>query len=112
MIRVAKKATNAEIDHRIDVIARMICSAASTSQILRYCAVEWGVKQRQAETYIARARETVKQDYSQERGDFLASRLGVLDKVIQQSLKSGQHSNAIGAMKLQCQLTQLLTNNN
>ena len=86
----------------------MIVNAATTSQILRFCAVEWGVKQRQAETYLARARAIVREDYSQERSDFLASRLGILDKVIQASIKSGQHSNAIGAARLQAELCQLL----
>lgn len=105
---MGKKSSKAEIDHRIDVIARMICNAASTSQILRYCSVEWGVGKRQAETYLARARETVRQDYSQERADFLASRLGVLDSVIQKAIKSGQLSAAAGALRLQTELTQLL----
>ena len=105
---MAKKSSKAEIDHRIDVIARMIVNAATTSQIIRYCSVEWGVGQRQAEKYLARARAIVREDYSQERADFLASRIGILDKVIQASIKSGQHSNAIGATRLQAELTQLL----
>ena len=105
---MAKKSSKVEIDHRIDVIARMIVNAATTSQILRFCAVERGVKRRQAETYFARARETVRQDYSQERADFLASRLGVLDSVIQKAIKSGQLSAAAGALRLQTELTQLL----
>ena len=103
-----KKSTKQEIDHRIDVIARMICNSASTSQILRFCSVEWGVGKRQAETYLARARETVRQDYSQERSDFLASRLGVLDSITQKALKSGQLSAAVGSVRLAAELTQLL----
>ena len=98
----------AEIDRRIDVIARMICNSASTSQILRFCSVEWGVGKRQAETYLARARETVRQDYSQERCDFLASRLGVLDSITQKALKAGQLSAAVGSVRLAAELTQLL----
>ena len=105
---MAKKSTKQEIDHRIDVIARMIVNAATTSQILRFCSVEWGVGKRQAEAYLKRAREIVREDYSQERADFLASRIGILDKVIQASIKSGQNSNAIGATRLQAELTQLI----
>ena len=67
---MAKKSSKVEIDHRIDVIARMIVNAATTSQILRFCAVERGVKRRQAETYFARARETVRHDYSLKRAEF------------------------------------------
>ena len=105
---MARKSSNAEIDHRVDTVARMICNAASTSQILRYCSLEWGVSRRQGETYLARARETVRQDYSQERCDFLASRLGVLDSITQKALKAGQLSAAVGSVRLAAELTQLL----
>lgn len=37
-----------------------------------------------------------------------ASRLAILDQVISRSTKENQHSNAVGALKLQCQLTRLL----
>ena len=57
---------------------------------------------------LARAREVIKADYSIERPDFLGSRLALLDKIIQASIASKQHSNAIGALKLQAQLTRLL----
>ena len=98
----------AEVERRINTVARMIVSAATQSQLLHFCSVEYGVSKRQAQNYIHRAREIVREDYSQERADFLASRIGILDKVIQASIKSGQHSNAIGATRLQAELTQLL----
>jgi len=98
----------AEVERRINTVARMIVSAATQSQLLHFCSVEYGVSKRQAQNYIHRAREIVREDYSQERADFLASRIGILDKVIQASIKSGQHSNAIDATRLQAELTQLL----
>lgn len=98
----------AEIERRIDVVARMLVNAASTSQVLRFCSVEWGVSKRQAETYLARARAIVREDYSQERSDFLASRLGVLDSITQKAIKSGQLSAAVGSVRLAAELTQLL----
>jgi hypothetical protein len=33
--------------------------------------------------------------------------MAILDKVISRSIKENQHSNAVGALKLQCQLTRL-----
>ena len=105
---MAKKSSKHEIEHRIDVIARMIVNAATTSQVVRYAREEWGVGRSMAERYLQRARAIVREDYSTERADFLASRIGILDKVIQASIKSGQHSNAIGATRLQAELTQLL----
>ena len=86
----------------------MIVNAATTSQIFRYAKVEWGVSESTALRYLKRARQAVRDDYSQERADFLASRLGVLESVIQKALKSGQLSAAAGALRLQTELTQLL----
>lgn len=61
-----------------------------------------------AEKYLARAREIIKADYSVERSDFLTSRLALLDEIIEASIRCKQHSNAVGALKLQPQLTRRL----
>ena len=66
-----------------------------------------GVQKRQAETYLQRAREIIKADYSAERSDFLGTRLALLDEIIEASIRCKQHSNAAGALKLQAQLTRL-----
>ena len=108
MQTMAKKSTKHEIDHRIDVITRMVMNAATSSQIFRYCAVEWGVGERQAINYLKRAREQVKRDYSLERHEFLASRLGVLDSITQKAIKANQLSAAVGSVRLSCELAQLL----
>ena len=105
---MAKKSTKSEIDHRIDVITRMFMNAGTTSQILRYCSVEWGVGKRQAETYLACARDQVKQDYSLDRAEFLASRLGVLDSITQKAIKANQLSAAVGSVRLAAELARLL----
>lgn len=105
---MAKKSSKAEVDRRVDAIARLLMDAATTSQVLRYCAAEWGVNKRQAETYLARARQVIRDDYSQERADYLASRLAVLDSVAQKALKCGQLSAAVGAVRLGAELTQLI----
>ena len=43
-----------------------------------------------------------------ERSDFLGTRLAMLDEIIESSIRYKQHSNAVGALKLQAQLTRLL----
>ena len=63
---------------------------------------------RQAQTYLQRAREIIKADYSMERSDFLSTRLAMLEEIIESSIRYKQHSNAVGALKLQAQLTRLL----
>ena len=95
-------------DRRIHAVVKLLSSAKTNSYILRFCTEEWGVQKRQAETYLQRAREIIKADYSVERSDFLGTRLALLDEIIEASIRCMQHSNAVGALKLQAQLTRLL----
>ncbi len=105
---MAKKATNIEIDRRIHEIVKLISSAKTNSYICRYAAEEWGASQRQAERYLARARDIIRADYTIERSEFMASRIALLDKIAEASIKQGQHSNAVGALRLQAELCRLL----
>ena len=105
---MAKKSDKAEIDRRIHTVVKLLSCAKTNSYILRFCTEEWGVQKRQAETYLQRAREIIKADYSVERSDFLGTRLALLDEIIEASIRCKQHSNAVGALKLQAQLTRLL----
>ena len=75
---------------------------------MQHAATEWGVNQRMAMNYLARAREIIRADYDVERSDFIASRLALLDKIAEESIACKKHSNAIGALKLQAQITRLL----
>ncbi len=106
---MGKKSTNDEIDRRIHEVVRLLSLAAPSSAVVLHCAQEYGVGERQAKNYIARARAVIKADYSIERSDFMASRMALLDKIIQRSMDESQHSNAIGACKLQLMLTQILS---
>ena len=105
---MAKKSDKAEIDRRIHVVVKLLSSAKTSSYVIRFCSEEWGVGQRMAEKYLQRAREIIKADYSVERSDFLGTRLALLDEIIEASIRCKQHSNAVGALKLQAQLTRLL----
>ena len=67
-----------------------------------------GVSQATAERYLKRAREIIRADYSVDRSDFLGTRLALLDEINEASIRCKQHSNAVGALKLQAQLTKLL----
>ena len=105
---MAKKSDKAEIDRRIHTVVKLLSSAKTSSYILRFCSDEWGVTERQAQTYLQRARDIIKAAYSVERSDFLSTRLALLDEIIEASIRCKQHSNAVGALKLQAQLTRLL----
>ena len=105
---MGKKSDKAEIDRRIHTVVKLLSSAKTSSYIVRFCAEEYGVERRQAENYLKRAREIIRADYSIERPDFLSSRLALLDKIIDASINTKQHSNAVGALRLQAELTRLL----
>ena len=108
---MGKKSDKAEIDRRIHTVVKLLSSAKTSSYILRFCSDEWGVTERQAQTYLQRARDIIKADYSVERSDFLSTRLALLDEIIEASIRCKQHSNAVGALKLQARLTRLLEGN-
>lgn len=105
---MAKKATNIEIDRRIHEIVMLLSSGRTTSYVYKYAKEEWGVSTASADRYLKSAREIIRADYSVERSDFLSSRLAMLDEVARKSIASGQHSNAVGAIRLMSELTQLL----
>jgi len=98
----------AEVEHRVNKVARMLVMCSSRSQVQEFGQKEWGVTRSAIDEYIAKARQRIREDYSVDRIDFIASRLGTLDRIVQESVRSGQHSNAIGAIRLASELTQTL----
>ena len=105
---MGKKSDAAEVERRIQHVVRMLSVATPAHEICSYGKETWGVSECQARRYIARARQVIREEYSVERSDFLGRQMAVLDKVIKASIDSGQHSNAVGALRLQAELTQLL----
>ena len=104
---MAKKSDAAEIDRRIHAVVKLL-SSAKIELRYRHASDEWGVDERTAHRYLAKAREIIRADYSVDRSDFLGSRLALLDEIIEASIRAKQHSNAVVALKLQAQLTRLI----
>ena len=102
---MGKKATKAEVQRRTEEVVRMLVGCKRKSEIHAYARDEWGVCRQTADEYVARAREVLRDDYSQERADFLTSKLGVLEQIVISAMESNQHSNAIGAVRLMAELT-------
>ena len=104
---MGKKSDAAEIDRRIHAVVKLLSSAKTNSYILRFCTEEWGYrsdKPRRTCNAQGRSLRLTTQSYS----DFLGTRLALLDEIIEASIRCKQHSNAVGALKLQAQLTKLL----
>lgn len=55
-----RKATNGQIEQRVQIVQRMIVQGDSTAKILQYCSECWAISTRQGETYIQRASERIR----------------------------------------------------
>ena len=82
----------------------MLVNCYRSSEIAEFCLREWGVGRSGASDYIAKARELIREDCGIDRHDFIGSRLAMLDQIARASTESGQHSNAIGALRLQLEI--------
>ena len=102
------RVTAAESDRRVDELAKPLIGGARTSELLLFCAENYGVQKRQAAVYLAKAREQLKADMSINRQDFIATKLALLDEVQQKSLRSNQMGSVIGSIRLQAELVQIL----
>ncbi|WP_415399308.1 hypothetical protein [Synechococcus sp. W4D4] len=102
------RVTAEESDRRVDELAKLLIGGKRTSELLLFCAENYGVQKRQAAVYLAKAREQLKADMSINRQDFIAAKLALLDEVQQKSLKSNQMGSVIGSIRLQAELAQIL----
>jgi hypothetical protein len=101
---VAKKSTNVEIDERINTVYDLLLRAYSRTQIVRYCAEHWNVGERQAENYMARARQLQQLDAELERPQWLASAISRLQDYERLAREKGNLSIAIKALEDQAKL--------
>ena len=57
---------------------------------------------------IRKAKDAIKESINEERDEFLARKLFQLEDVLLKSAKRENHSAMIGAIRLQCELAQVL----
>ena len=101
---MAKKSTDREVDCRINSVYNLLINGHSKTQVVQHCAENYGVKLRQAETYISRARTLVQLDAEIERPQWLLSALSRLQNYEAQAAKRGNHQAALRAVELQARL--------
>ncbi len=101
---MAHKSTDREVDCRINSVYLMLINGKSKTQIVQYCAENYGVKLRQSEEYISRARKLQQLDAELERPQWLLSALSRLQNYEAQSAKRGNHQAALRAVELQARL--------
>ena len=101
---MGKKSTNSEIQHRVNTVYQLLIKSYSRFSILQYAADEWDVADRQADEYIARARQLIQEDSEIERPQWLAAAIARLVKYEQRAGKDDQLQSAIKALETQAKL--------
>ena len=104
ILLMAKKATDREIDCRVNAVYNLLINGHSKTQVVQYCAENYGVKLRQSEEYLSRARKLQQLDAELERPQWLLSALSRLQYYESQSAKRGNHQAALKAVELQARL--------
>ena len=105
--------THREIADQVHQVQEWLTLGKRPNQIRALCAELWGLKTRAAEQRIHDARKQMVVDCNDmDRKDKVGQMLQQLEEVLQQALDMRQGSNAIGAIRLQADLLQLLTRQN
>lgn len=101
---MAKKSTNVEIDERVNDVYDLLLKAYSRTQIVRHCSDAWNVGERQAENYMARARQLMQLDAELERPQWLAAAIARLTEYERRASEANQLSVALKALEDQAKL--------
>lgn len=102
-----------EIANQIHQVQEWLTQGKRPNQIRQLCSEEWGLETRVAEHRIQDARRQMVTDANvMDRPEKVGQMLQQLEQVLEQALAMKQGSNAIGALRLQADLLQLLTRQN
>ena len=107
---MSKRCSKVEKADRILAFVRLISNGAVTSDLVRYASDKWGVGRRQAEVYIAEARQTIIDDIDMDRKQVIAELMHTSHTIIKSALKNGELNNAIGGMNVLIRLGGLEQN--
>lgn len=103
----AKGTTIAQTELRINRIARLLANGATRSECLQYGATEWGLKPRQIDNYIQRAREILRADWEIDRKTFVAELLSQLATLQKDARKSNQPHVALGCINTAARIARV-----
>lgn len=102
-----------EIAAQIHQVQEWLTAGYRPNMIRSLCEEHWGLSSRVAETRMASARQQMIADANvYDRKEKVGQMLQQLELVLQQALDLRQGSNAIGALRLQADLLQLLSRQN
>jgi len=94
---MGKKCTKYEKEKRILQFVQMLSKGAVNSELFRYASDEWGIGKRQAEDYLAEARQVVISDVNHDRKIVVAEMIHMMKAVMKEGFRTGQLNSVIGA---------------
>lgn len=101
--------TALEIAEQVRVVQDWLAEGVRPNVIRQRCADRWGLATRTSDYRIQHARRQMISDINtMDRSEKVAEMLEKLETVIQQSIERNMGANAIGAMRLQADLLQLV----
>ena len=101
--------TALEIAEQVRLVQDWLAEGTRPNVIRQRCADRWGVSTRTAEHRMAAARQQMIRDINvMDRAEKVSEMIEKLETVIQMSIERNMGANAIGAMKLQADLLQLV----
>ena len=104
------RSTAAEYEVRVQRLARIIANGGKRSDCLRFASEQWGIGERQTETYIARARELIKADWRDvQRDQMIADLLSQYSTLQMEARRNGQLNVALGCIHGAAKLAQLIS---
>ena len=102
--------TALEIAEQVCIVQNWIADGVRPNLIRQRCAERWGIAIRTSEYRIQAARRQMIRDINvMDRAEKVSEMLEKLETVIEMSIATRMGSNAIGAMKLQADLLQLVS---
>ena len=103
------KSTNAEIEYRLNRVYKLLCKHATTSEVVDYCAREWGIRPSMAKNYVRRVRERISKDWELDARQYRADLLTQYADLAKSARANGHDHIAIGALNSMAKLTGLIS---
>ena len=104
---MGKKCTKEDKSRRLMELHQLFQRGYSRIQMCQHAAKEWGISSRQVDRLRHELFKEVEREYQVERKDALVAILDQLTHVYAQSVKTGQLSNALGAINAKVRLLRL-----
>ena len=101
---MARKCNNTESEQRTNAVYDLLLRAHSRKQIIQFAAENWGVGERQADAYIARARKLLSADAKLERSQWLEGAIARAMEYERRAAEKDQLNTALIALDKQARL--------